>query len=88
MRQSKPLLKLTNADKKNKKKQCFRLPFVAIRATQDNRKLFLTILDLPSSIVLKFSIAAYPVWLLPLYSGHPSKHVKSEHYRKMIYIRL
>ena len=40
-RQSKTLLPSTNADQ-NRQKQCFLLPFVASRATNDNRKLFLT----------------------------------------------
>ena len=31
------------------------------RATNENRKLFISIFDLRSSIVLTFSIAAYPV---------------------------
>ena len=35
---------------------------IANRATNNNRKLFLSIFDLRSSIVLTFLIAAYPMW--------------------------
>ena len=64
-RQSKPSILSTNADK-NLLKQSFRLPFVANRTTNGNRKLcfqrffpqFLAIFNPRSSILRAFSIAA------------------------------
>ena len=46
------------------RKKKFLLPFVSSRATNGNQKLFLTIFDLRSSIVL-FSIAAFQLPPIP-----------------------
>ena len=54
---------LSTIDERGSKRieQCFRLPFVTSGATNDNRKHCFYDFYLRSSIVLAFSIAAYPV---------------------------
>ena len=63
-RQSKTLLKSTNAEQKSTETV---FSIAICRQSGDkwqSKTLLLTIFDLRSSIVLTFSIAAYPVWIL------------------------
>ena len=62
--QSKTPILSRNVDQKSIE-QCFRLPFVAPLATNDNRKhCFYRLLTGDRRLLITFSIAAYPVWRL------------------------
>ena len=75
-RQSKTFILATNVDKKNRKKQGFRMPFVARLATNGNRKhCFYRFFIRVRRLLRAFSIAAYPVWYTAKIKLIHQKHV-------------